>query len=123
MSITRTITGWARLCRGCAALARTFHNQRAVRAGRVARALYRRTDAVLAVSGQIEERCRLAGVPLDRIFRVEGVVDLARFVEEADPADVRDELGLDLRGRPGRPASAPSSDPSRGSPTIAATSC
>ncbi len=49
-------------CRGSAALARTFHNQRAVRLGRVARALYRRADAVLAVSGQIAERVRLAGV-------------------------------------------------------------
>ena len=85
-------------CRGAAALARTFHNQRAVRLGRVPRALYRRADAVLAVSGQIAERVRLAGVPLDRIHRVGGVVDLARFVEETDPAAVRAELGIDLRG-------------------------
>jgi glycosyltransferase involved in cell wall biosynthesis len=81
-------------CRGPAALVRTFHNQRAVRLGRVARALYRRTDAVIAVSRQIEERARLAGIPSERIHRVGGVVDLARFVEDADPAAVRAELGI-----------------------------
>jgi glycosyltransferase involved in cell wall biosynthesis len=46
------------------------------------------------VSGQIEERCRLAGIGAPRIFRVSGVVDLGRFTEDADPAKVRDELGL-----------------------------
>ena len=81
-------------CRGSAALVRTFHNQRAIGLGRVARALYRRTDAVVAVSRQIEERARLAGNPSDRIHRVGGVVDLARFVEGADPAAVRAELGI-----------------------------
>jgi len=82
------------LCRGDTALVRTFHNQRAVKHGVLRRALYRRTDAVLAVSGQIEERCRLAGIGAPRIFRVSGVVDLGRFTEDADPAKVRDELGL-----------------------------
>ncbi len=82
------------LCRGDAALVRTFHNQRAVKHGLLRRALYRRTDAVLAVSGQIEERCRRAGIGAARIFRVSGVVDLGRFTEDADPAKVRDELGL-----------------------------
>jgi glycosyltransferase involved in cell wall biosynthesis len=90
------------LCRGGAALARTFHNQRAVKRGPLRRALYRRTDAMLVVSRQIEERCRLAGISSERIFRVSGVVDLLRFTEHADPAKVRDELGLD-----GRPASGP----------------
>lgn len=83
------------LCRGRAALARTFHNQRAVKRGLLRRALYRRTDAIIAVSRQIEERCRLAGIESERIFRVSGVVDLGRFTEPADPAKVRDELGLD----------------------------
>ena len=81
--------------RGPAALVRTFHNQRAVRLGRVARALYRRADAVIAVSRQIEERARLAGIAPERIHRVSGVVDLARFMEDADPAAVRAELGID----------------------------
>ncbi len=85
-------------CRGPAALVRTFHNQRAVRLGRVARALYRRADALMTVSGQIAERVRLADVPLDRIHRVGGVVDLTRFVEAADPAGVRAELGLGAAG-------------------------
>jgi glycosyltransferase involved in cell wall biosynthesis len=102
------------LSRGGAALARTFHNQRAVKRGPLRRALYRHTDAVLVVSRQIEERCRLAGIRPERIFRVSGVIDLLRFTENADPARVRGELGLD--------GSAPSG-PSPGSPTIAATSC
>jgi glycosyltransferase involved in cell wall biosynthesis len=83
------------LSRGGAALARTFHNQRAVKRGPLRRALYRHTDAVLAVSRQIKERCRLAGIPPERIFRVSGVIDLLRFNENADPARVRGELGLD----------------------------
>ncbi len=83
------------LSRGGAALARTFHNQRAVKRGPLRRALYRRTDAVLVVSRQIEDRCRLAGIRPERIFRVSGVIDLLRFTEHADPARVRGELGLD----------------------------
>jgi glycosyltransferase involved in cell wall biosynthesis len=83
------------LSRGGAALARTFHNQRAVKRGPLRRALYRHTDAVLVVSRQIEERCRLAGIRPERIFRVSGVIDLLRFTENADPARVRGELGLD----------------------------
>lgn len=90
------------LCRGEAVLARTFHNQRAVKRGPLRRALYRRTDAILAVSRQIEERCRWAGISSGRIFRVSGVVDVLRFTEHVDPAKVRDELGLD-----GRAASGP----------------
>jgi len=83
------------LSRGGAALARTFHNHRAVKRGLLRRALYRDTDAVLVVSRQIEDRCRLAGIRPERIFRVSGVIDLLRFTENADPAGVRGELGLD----------------------------
>jgi glycosyltransferase involved in cell wall biosynthesis len=83
------------LSRGGAALARTFHNHRAVKRGLLRRALYRHTDAVLVVSRQIEDRCRLAGIGPERIFRVSGVIDLLRFTENADPAGVRGELGLD----------------------------
>ncbi|HTK91270.1 MAG TPA: glycosyltransferase family 4 protein [Verrucomicrobiae bacterium] len=90
------------VARGPAALVRTFHNQRAVRVGRVARALYRRADAVIVVSRQIEERARLAGIAPERIHRVSGVVDLARFMEDADPTPVRAELGID-----GAPATGP----------------
>jgi glycosyltransferase involved in cell wall biosynthesis len=85
-------------CRGPAALVRTFHNQRAVRLSRVARALYRRAEAVIAVSRQIEDQARAAGIAPDRIHRIGGVVDLARFVEDADPAAVRAELGLGAAG-------------------------
>ena len=81
-------------CRGRAALVRTFHNQRAVRRGLLARALYRRTDALVAVSRGVEDRLRGAGVPAARVHRVSGVVDLARFAADADPAAVRAELGL-----------------------------
>ena len=58
---------------------RTFHNFRAVKRGRIARWLYRRTAAVFAVSGQIEARCREAGIDAERVFRVPGVADLSRF--------------------------------------------
>ncbi|MGH7368419.1 MAG: glycosyltransferase family 4 protein, partial [Candidatus Rokuibacteriota bacterium] len=44
--------GW--LGRGPAALVRTFHNSRAVRLGWPSTALYRRTDALIAVSREIE---------------------------------------------------------------------
>ena len=89
------------LARGAAALVRTFHNQRAVRLGRLARALYRRADAVIVVSRQIEERARLARIAPERIHRVSGVVDLARFMEDADPTAVKAELGID--GAPAMP--------------------
>jgi glycosyltransferase involved in cell wall biosynthesis len=81
-------------CRGRAALVRTFHNRRAVRGSLAARALYRRADALIAVSGGVEERLREVGAPMARVHRVSGVVDLARFVAEADPTAVRAELGL-----------------------------
>ena len=116
------------LCRGGAALVRTFHNQRAVKHGLLRRALYRRTDAVLAVSGQIEERCRRAGIGAERIFRVSGVVDLGRFTENADPAKVRDELGLD-GGAPSGPVIgtvarlAPQSRPRAAHPRLSAGCC
>src|SRR5262249_30763401 len=69
--------GW--LGRRSAALVRTFHNARAVRLHWPDTALYRRTDALVAVSREIEERARRAGVSAARLTRVEGVVGVARF--------------------------------------------
>ena len=73
---------------------RTFHAFRAVKSGRLARWLHRRTAAVFAVSGQIEARCRDVGFPAERVFRVPGVADLPRFAGDADPGPIRDELKL-----------------------------
>jgi len=73
---------------------RTFHAFRAVKNGRLARWLHRRTSAVFAVSGQIEARCRDVGFPAERVFRVPGVADLPRFTGEADPWPIREELKL-----------------------------
>ncbi len=84
--------GW--LGRRSAALVRTFHNARAVRLGWPGTALYRRTDAVVAVSGEIEELARRAGVPAARLVRVEGVVDLPRFENGDGGHAIREELGL-----------------------------
>jgi glycosyltransferase involved in cell wall biosynthesis len=73
---------------------RTFHNVRAVRAGRLARVLYRRTTAAFAVSHQIEARCREAGFPAERVHWTPGVADLARFDGTADPSTIREEFKL-----------------------------
>jgi phosphatidylinositol alpha-1,6-mannosyltransferase len=84
--------GW--LGRGRAALVRTFHNARAVRLGWPDKSLYRRTDALIVVSREIEERARRAGITADRLARVEGVVDLARFEGPRDGAAIRKEFDL-----------------------------
>jgi len=76
------------------ALVRTFHNLRAVRRDTVARRLYRRTDAVFAVSRQIEARCRELGLPPERVFWVPGAADLPRFGGAADGARIREEFKL-----------------------------
>ena len=81
-----------------AALVRTFHNARAVRLGWPSPALYRRTDALIAVSREIEERARHAGVPAPRLARADGVVDLARFETGDGGAAIRKEF--DLGGTP-----------------------
>jgi len=85
--------GW--LCRGRAALVRSFHSARAVSGGWAAAALHRRTDAVIAVSDAIAARCREAGVAEARVFRVGGVTDVARFVDAGGGEQVRKEFGLD----------------------------
>lgn len=73
---------------------RTFHNARAVKRGVAARALYRRTAAVFAVSRQIEARCRLAGIAGGRVYWTPGVVDLPRFASGGDGRAVREEFHL-----------------------------
>ena len=83
--------GW--LGRGPAGLVRTFHNARAVRLHGVSPWLYRRTDALIAVSREIEERGHRAGIPPAQLARVDGVVDLQRF-EDGDGAAIRKEFDL-----------------------------
>jgi glycosyltransferase involved in cell wall biosynthesis len=83
--------GW--LGRGPAGLVRTFHNARAVRLTGLSPWLYRRTDALIAVSREIEERGRRAGIPPERLVRVDGVVDVGRF-EDGDGAAIRKEFDL-----------------------------
>ena len=81
--------------RGGAALLRTFHNERAVRTGWPDTMLYRWSDGLIAVSHHIERRLREAGVPGERLQRVDGVVDVARFA--ADPpgaAKIREEFSV-----------------------------
>jgi glycosyltransferase involved in cell wall biosynthesis len=84
--------GW--LAHGRSALVRTFHNARAVRPGWPTTMLYRRTDALIAVSREIEERARRAGIAPDRLARVDGVVDLSRFENGDGGAAIRKEFDL-----------------------------
>ena len=80
---------------GRAALVRTFHNERAVRRAWPDSALYRHSNALVAVSRRIEERLREAGVPGERLHRADGVVDATRFVTD-DPGagKIREEFGV-----------------------------
>ena len=81
------------LCRGQAALVRTFHSVRAVNAAGPARSLYRRSDALIAVSSEIAARCRESGAA-ERVFRVDGVTDVARFENCTGGERIRKEFGL-----------------------------
>ena len=88
--------------RGRAALVRSFHNERAVRARWPDTALYRGSDALVAVSPGIEARLIEVGAPRESIHRHHGVVDVARFAPDAaGAAKVREEFraaGLPLLG-------------------------
>jgi len=85
--------GW--WAHGSAALVRTFHNERAVRTAWPDSALYRRTDALVAVSRPMVERLRGAGLPSERVYRADGVVDAARFATDAPgAAKIREEFGV-----------------------------
>jgi L-malate glycosyltransferase len=75
-------------------LVRTFHNLRSVKRGVLARALYRRTAAMLAVSRQIETRCHEVGLPRERVMWTPGMVDLPRFSPEDDGGAIREEFKL-----------------------------
>jgi glycosyltransferase involved in cell wall biosynthesis len=86
--------GWLARARGRAALVRTFHNARALRLDRPSIALYRRTEALITVSREIEERARSAGIPAPRLARVDGVVDLGRFETGDGGAAIRKEFDL-----------------------------
>jgi glycosyltransferase involved in cell wall biosynthesis len=82
------------LCRGRATLVRSFHSARGVSARWPAAALYRRSDALIAASGEIAARCRETGVAAERVFRVDGVTDVARFAESGGGEKIREEFGL-----------------------------
>ena len=84
--------GW--LCRGPAALVRSFHSARAVSARWPATALYRRSDALIAVSDEIAALCRETGAGAERLSRVDGVTDATRFAEPGDGERIRKEFGL-----------------------------
>jgi glycosyltransferase involved in cell wall biosynthesis len=86
--------GWLARGRGPVALVRTFHNSRALRLGWPSTALYRRTDVLIAVSREIEERAGRLGIPPGRLVRVEGVVDLGRFEDGDGGAAIRKEFDL-----------------------------
>jgi glycosyltransferase involved in cell wall biosynthesis len=77
-----------------AALVRTFHNYRAVRRDWLSGQLYRRTEAVFAVSRQIEGRCREVGIPAERTHWIPGVADLPRFGPPTDGSAIREEFKL-----------------------------
>jgi glycosyltransferase involved in cell wall biosynthesis len=75
-------------------VARTFHTLRAVKRDAASRRLYRRTGAALAVSRQIEARCREAGFLAARVYWTPGTADLARFGSAADARAVREEFAV-----------------------------
>ncbi|HVQ74266.1 MAG TPA: glycosyltransferase family 4 protein [Candidatus Binatia bacterium] len=78
--------------RGRAVLLRTFHNRRAVRSDWPSAWLYRRTDVLVAVSREIEDRCRALGLR-GPVHRTAGVVDVERFAGPVDGVAVRAGLG------------------------------
>jgi glycosyltransferase involved in cell wall biosynthesis len=75
-------------------VARTFHALRAVKHDALSRGLYRRTGAALAVSHEIEARCREAGFPAGRVYWTPGMADLPRFEAAADGRTIRTEFAL-----------------------------
>jgi glycosyltransferase involved in cell wall biosynthesis len=87
-------TWGARSGAGRRPLVRTFHNRRSVKGTPLARWLYRRTAAALAVSRRIEAECREAGIPAESVHWIPGSADLSRFDPAADPRPIRDEFKL-----------------------------
>jgi glycosyltransferase involved in cell wall biosynthesis len=82
------------LARGPATLVRTFHNAGSVRVRWPATFVYSRTHGIIAVSRQIEARCRAAGIPESRLWFVGGAVDLSRFGFHQGGSVIRREFGL-----------------------------
>jgi len=72
---------------------RSFHRFRAVKRGRIARWLYRRTAAVFAVSRLIEARCCEVGITPEKIHWIPGAAD-PRFAAMVDPKPIREEFKL-----------------------------
>ena len=91
LAVLSTVVGSGR---GRVPVVRTFHNLRSVRRGVVARALYRRTAAVFAVSRQIEVRCRDVGLPPTRVRWIPGMADLPRFSPDERGEAIREEFKL-----------------------------
>lgn len=79
-------------------LVRTVHNRRAIRHGWLARRLWARTHGVIAVSREIGERCRAAGIDPDRLWMIGGIVDIDRFTPSCSGELIRREF--DLGDRP-----------------------
>lgn len=79
-------------------LVRTFHNGRRLPRSWLASRLYARTHGVIAVSREIEGRCRAAGIAPDRVWLIGGAVDSERFTPSCSGAAIRKEF--DLRDRP-----------------------
>jgi glycosyltransferase involved in cell wall biosynthesis len=76
------------------ALIRSVHHRRGLRGGPAGRWLFRRTDAVLAVSEAIRAAAGAVGVVPARVHLVPGAVDVERFTPAAEGGPVRAELGL-----------------------------
>lgn len=73
---------------------RTVHHLRSTRGSLLARALYRRTAAVFAVSRQIEVRCRELGLASARLRWLPGMADLSRFSPHEHGRAIREEFAL-----------------------------
>jgi glycosyltransferase involved in cell wall biosynthesis len=82
----------AALAGGGGRLVRTFHNAASVRRDVPSAWLYARTDAVIAVSGPVEARCRAAHAGWAQVYRGRGVADLARFGRGASGQGIRAEF-------------------------------
>ncbi len=82
------------LCRGEAALFRTFHTLRAVKRGWPARVLHRSTHGVFAVSRQIQSHCLETGFGPDQVWLLSGTADLQRFSPDVAGRAIREQLEL-----------------------------
>ena len=79
-------------------LVRTFHNGRKLRRAWPASLLYARTHGVVAVSREIGNQCRAAGISPDRTWLIGGMVDSECFTPSCSGEAIRREFTL--KGRP-----------------------